>query len=186
MLKLNMPDLGEETQSAKLGLKSPATLVWIACPHCGKQRWQRKDKVKRNLLSCRSCSTKLFSIPKGFKRRNPPLRGTALSYWKGGRIKTKFGYIHVRIYPEDFFYSMALKNGYVAEHRLVMAKHLGRCLHRWEFVHHRNNNKTDNRIENLQLISDGKHNGITQMERHIKYLENLVSKLKGEIAELKH
>lgn len=75
--------------------------------------------------------------------------------WKGGRIAAQ-GYWRVLIPHDDGFASMANYRGYVLEHRLVMARHLGRVLLDQETVHHINGDRGDNRLENLQLRT-GKH-----------------------------
>ncbi len=85
--------------------------------------------------------------------------------WRGGKY-TERGYVHVRAsnHPNKNH------NGYVREHRLIMEAYLGRYLRPKEDVHHINGNRSDNRIENLELISRGKH---ASLHHTIPLLSNL-------------
>jgi hypothetical protein len=81
------------------------------------------------------------------------LRGSNNPFWKGGRLKSSAGYVHL-LKPG---HPMACRKGYVLEHRLVASEHLGRMLGRKEEVHHLNGIKDDNRWENLVVVQSGKH-----------------------------
>jgi hypothetical protein len=55
------------------------------------------------------------------------------------------------------FPEMAVTRRYILEHRAVMARHLKRPLRTDEHVHHKNCDRLDNRIENLELMSASEH-----------------------------
>jgi len=113
-------------------------MITKQCKQCNKliKYLCRADMERKSKTGyCRKCYLK--NIPRGDKH----------PYWKGGKIQTDSGYYMIRAtsHPNANAY------GYVREHRLVMEQHLGRYLEPWEIVHHKNEIRTDNRIENLEL-----------------------------------
>lgn len=85
-----------------------------------------------------------------YKRPNKDIGGEKNPNWKGGRRKDKDGYIIV-LCPDHLYRD---GDNYVREHRLVMENYLKRFLHPTEVIHHINEIKDDNRIDNLMLFKD--------------------------------
>lgn len=83
-----------------------------------------------------------------------PCSGVVSNYYQlPNGMSFERGYI--RIWNPS--HPMARKNGYVFAHRLVMSEYIGRYLTKSEIVHHKNGNRQDNRIENLELLSKTEH-----------------------------
>jgi len=174
-----MAQLGEIRKGSEIGKNSGGYIkgkkyiwhkyIWAACLDCGKERWVRLIKGEPYRERCFPCGRKIGAQ----KRRGPNHQS-----WKGGRLKRKDGYIVIWLPLDDFFYPMVDYKGYVFEHRLVMARHLGRCLQPWEVIHHKNGIRDDNRGENLQLISE-------LSNRQIAFFEKKLNKILKQNKELK-
>lgn len=82
-------------------------------------------------------------------------KGSGNPNFTGGKYTDDKGYIRV-LRPQHEFQNA----GYVYEHRLVMEDYLGRLLQPWETVHHINEVKLDNRVENLFLTTIPQHSAI--------------------------
>ncbi len=142
-------------------------------------------KTAKELGLCTSTVTK--NLRKwGIEVRHPHPIGSKCPTWKGGRVK-EHGYWLVRLEPTDFFHPMCKANGYCYEHRLVMAKHLNRHLLPWEVVHHKNGQKDDNRLENLQLLPHISYHLVDSGLKHkIAILNKRIRTLEEENVELRN
>lgn len=109
----------------------------------------------------------LYTLPHGIEviGEYPPLGSNR--YWR------------VRIRPHRFFADVVVRSGgcYVRRSRAVLAATLGRSLSPDEHVHHMNEDRSDDRPENLELISPREHN------RHHKLNSQHTALAKSQISE---
>jgi hypothetical protein len=116
------------------------TYAAVICPRCGQIRQVRTDVLcKSNFTGqCKKCHAETSIPPHYFGSANP-------AYKKGWFLYNK-GYVWLSI------------NGVgIAEHRLIMERHLKRPLQDGELVHHKNGDKADNRPGNLEICTKAEH-----------------------------
>lgn len=82
------------------------------------------------------------------------LRGANNGRWNNGETMSAQGYRLVKA-PDG--HPTARSSGYILEHRLVMERKIGRPLLDEEIVHHINEDKLDNRPENLEITDRAEH-----------------------------
>lgn len=143
------------------------------CPHCEKEFKPRKSRDKFCCKECYYEHRKTGVYPKVFwteqmrkeqsarysgdknpmfgkKSWNaglkmPNMSGENHPNWKGGWVQDGYKFIIV-------------DGRTVAEHRHMMEQYLGRELDRYnEVVHHKNGDRLDNRLENLEVLTRSEH-----------------------------
>lgn len=115
-----------------------------------------------------------YGIPRlSQKESNTKYNANNQNNYKGGKTSHGDGYMKLLL-PD---HPRANKLGYVLEHIVVMEKHIGRHLKKGEVVHHINGIKSDNRIENLLLLTVKEHSALHKGNGN---LYKSVSQLKKE------
>lgn len=116
--------------------------------------WTQSQIARR--FGTHQSAVRSFMLQAGVLRFHGKAKGEKHGSWKGGVVNLPTGYIGVRISAGHKLHSMANSAGYIPEHRLRVAEFLGRPLESHETVHHKDGNRQNNSLDNLQLRS-GKH-----------------------------
>jgi hypothetical protein len=116
-----------------------------------------RSASSRNLCKSHAQQLRLLGelrplTPRG--RHNRHVRGQSHPRWNHVQLTSSEGYILTRV---DAGNHLNIGNGYAYEHRVVMEQQLGRPLLSTEHVDHINGDRTDNRPENLRVLSASEH-----------------------------
>lgn len=167
-----------------------ALKIVVTCGRCKEERevFANKTRSERYIGFCKSCNGQTIHLHS---------TGPDHPAWKDGVfIANGYRYIQLAILTGrklEIAEQMTRKFGngthVVAEHRLVVAVNLDRPLLRTEVVHHRNGNKLDNSIENLEITTGADHRKLDvkyyrlwcAATVRIKELEQEIKELRGRL-----
>lgn len=147
------------------------------CDLCAKPIYRRPGLALRNAAKfcSKACRNKVYkqqcfgvNPKKGLPlERNPAWKGGVTIFKKHGNYK------NVRyVRAPDWAQPMARADGYIMEHRLVMADWCGFLLTRQEVVHHVNHDPSQNQRLNLELWPDNRSHKLAEHGRFVEGAAN--------------
>ena len=113
----------------------PRTGSYFNCKRCNKEFYRNKVDINRDRIHF--CSRVCSGATKT-KEKNPA--------WVGGWFISDAGYKKIRVGDK-----------YRPEHRYLLEQHLGYELERYQDVHHKDGNKLNNSLDNLQVLNKREH-----------------------------
>ena len=153
----------------------------VFCSYCNKELNRKPSSIRERTYCNASCQLK-NEYKLGIRNKNtitkkaneavkrngfPQRRGLTrekTSNWKGGRNIHR-DYVRLRV-----------GNQYVKEHRHVWEQNYGKIPDGWQ-IHHINGDTLDNRIENLQALSNTNHqklhNRLRKRDKYGKFLKSI-------------
>jgi len=140
-------------------------------------------KRAREIIKCQQCQKDFYPAKKTSKFCSTDCKYT--SYNSKGYKSISLNMVSSD--EQDNFRNMFGKKGACHEHRLIMARHLGRTLQSDEIVHHKNGDKRDNRIENLELLESRKHHHTgcgDDVREQLRIAEDRIKELEHQLSRV--
>jgi len=116
-----------------------------------------RRRRRATALGCR-----VEDLPDNRGRHGNHARGSHHPRWNHGRLVASDGYVLLRV---GRTHPLADPNGYAREHELIIVAALGRRLRDDEIIHHTDYDRTNNRVENLQIMTRAEHNHLHNNRR---------------------
>lgn len=94
--------------------------------------------------------------------------------WKGGKLIDRDGY--VQVWAPDHPWP---RNGYLREHVRLMELKIGRRIKPSETVHHKDEDRKNNAIENLELMTRSEHSKLHRRKDAQKFKRDGLGRWRG-------